>query len=649
MNEELASLSNTPNSVPLLPTKNGNGTAIPFPQAITTSAEIDNLSGHIIVCGLYNLGYRIVEQLQKAKIGLVVIDSNPDPQFAQLVEEAGIPLLRQDSRSESVLHRAGIERASALITVVSSDLHNLETTLAATELNPRIRIVTSFFNPQYSERTVKSMSNVRALNVAELTATTFVTASLPSQILHLFEIGPEEFAVVQDKADNAGTVQQTYGPNITPLLRQSKLQAAQICPRPNTPVEKDDLVTVIGGVDQLVQSREVRLNQGEVDAARYGRHSAGRTGKNYKAQQRKKRRVLFTPALFLREMGPTFRRTLITIGLVLLVSTGFFLISNPEKFKADPLTNFISAIYFSLITIGSNATLEDLPGWYNRLYSIGLIVIGTVLLAVIYGYVTNYIVSARLNQLLGRQEATNMEDHVVVCGLGTIGYQVVRGLVERGEAVAVLEQNEDRRFNNLARSLGVPVLHADITNPESLNLVNISKARCIAAMTSDDSKNLETALNALQKKPGLRVVLRLFDARLGGRLEKNFNIQIARSTSALAAPYFIAAALDFKVVTSFYVGQLPFFVAELVIENDGQLNGKTVKSLYTSSGVAVLAYLKRTEKIENHLEGPIKVYQKEPTYHPAPDFPLKAGDTIYFVGSYERITSIYQLNQPPAG
>jgi Trk K+ transport system NAD-binding subunit len=343
-------------------------------------------------------------------------------------------------------------------------------------------------------------------------------------------------------------------------------------------------------------------------------------------------------------MERPYRQALIATGLVLLVSTIFFTITNPGRTKSDP----VSAFYLTLISIGSNAGLDDLPEWYHKLYAAGLVVVGTALLAIIYAYVTNYIVTARINQALGQQKATTMKNHVVLCGLGAIGYLVLRGLVERGESVVVLEVDEKKRFNNLARNLGVPVLHADMRVPESLDLANIAQARCITILTNDDLANLETALNALQKNSRLRVVLRLFDRGLADRMEQSFNIQIARSTSALVAPYFIAAALNFEVVTSFYVGKTPFFVAKLVIK-ESLLNGTTVRKLYTSVGVIVMAHTAREERVENRLEGAYTVRQHEPTFHPSPDFALRTGDTIYFIGPYERITSVYRLNLPAMG
>lgn len=616
----------------------------------TQLKNLENMAGHVIVCGLHNTGYRILEQLLSANVGVVVIDNTPDPRFAEMAQHKGVPVLYRDSRSETTLLDAGVKRASAIITVAENDLQNLETVLAAHELAPGIRAVASFFNQQIGKQMIGALPNAQALSIPELTAPTFVTASLPSQVLHLFEIGPVQLAVVRDRVDRSGTFQELYG-LVTPIMRQSGDQTSQLCPPPSTLLQQNDTVTLVGRVTDLEKLEEVQLDQQIIQQTRVGMEGAKRRGgaakpanKNNKNKKRKPRRVFFTPGLFLRDMERPFRRVLIGIGAVLLVSTIFFLLTDPDKTRGNPVTAF----YFTLITIGSNANTDDLPGWYNKLYAAGLIVVGTALLGIVYAYLTNYIVSARISQALGQQQATNMENHVVLCGLSSIGYPVLRGLVDRGELVAVLELDEKKRFNTLARSLGVPVLHADMRVPESLELVNISKARCITILTGDDLANLETALNARQKNPRLRVVLRLFDRGLAERIEKSFNIEIARSTSALAAPYFIAAALNFEVVTSFYVGQTPFFVAKLVIK-EGRLNGTTVRKLYTSVGVIVMAYVARDEKVDNRLEGSFTVRQHDPVFHPGADQILHSGDTIYFVGPYERITSLYRLNLPAAG
>jgi voltage-gated potassium channel len=60
-----------------------------------------------------------------------------------------------------------------------------------------------------------------------------------------------------------------------------------------------------------------------------------------------------------------------------------------------------------------------------------------------------------------------IRDHVVVCGLGNIGYRVVEQLVGMGVPVVAAEQHEANRFLPVVRRLGVPVLIADVRLTET--------------------------------------------------------------------------------------------------------------------------------------------------------------------------------------
>jgi Trk K+ transport system NAD-binding subunit/uncharacterized membrane protein len=618
-----------------------------------------DLQGHIIICGLQNTGYRILEQLLKTNIPTIVIDNNPDPRFAEMAQAQGVQILKRDSRTEFGLRNAGVTGARSIIAVTENDLYNLETILAACEIAPTIRAVASFYNSQIGEQLIKSIPTAQALSISELAAATFVTASLPSQVLHLFEIEHEEMAVVIDRVGRNGTIQQLYG-QVTPIMRHTGLlnsfaveqgaepltapsnyASTQICPPSATTLVQGDTVTLVGPVKELIRLDEVSLDERQVAAAR-------KPGKSAKTKMRKRNlRPSFGDFFksFQRNIDKRLRNTLYASSILIIFGITVFMLVKPNYNLAD-------ALYDTMITISSNYTPSPTDTWLFKLFGVFIIIVGTALLGVIYAYITNFIVTARIAEALGKQKATNMENHVVMTGLGAAGYTVLKGLVERGEEVAVLELNEHSRFVALARNLGVPVIHADARVAESLDLVNINKARCITIMTNDDLANLETALNARARNPRVRVVLRLFDRNLAERTEKTFKIEIARSTSALAAPYFIAAALNFEVVTSFYVERTPFFVAKLKIKPGSQLSNLHTREVYTKAGVMVMAYVPRPAQVTTEAVKAVNapalnqfpVRQLAPIFQPKPDQQLEAGDVIYFVGSYERITSAYNLN-----
>ena len=129
----------------------------------------------------------------------------------------------------------------------------------------------------------------------------------------------------------------------------------------------------------------------------------------------------------------------------------------------------------------------------------------------------------------------------------------------------------------------MPVVIADATLPETLESVSLASASAVAVLTSDDLANLETGL-AVRDQLGTRweatpVVLRMFDPQLARSVRHNFGFRNVRSTAALAAPWFVGAALGLDVLSTFYVGDEPLLVARLTVSRGGGLDGLAMGDL----------------------------------------------------------------------
>jgi Trk K+ transport system NAD-binding subunit len=618
-----------------------------FTTSFTQDEVLSQIHDHIIICGLHNLGFRIVEQLHGANLGVVVIDDQPQERFVEFLEEWKVVLLRQDSRSKNGLLKAGVRRAKALIVLEDDDLRKLETILQASELAPGVQIVSSFSNSQISQRLVAKLTNVSILDLPELVSPTFITASLSRKVLHLFEFskkdGNEELAVIIDRPTNRARLDQLYG-QLIPLqiewgAKTGEIDRVEICPPGEREVGPEDTIFVIGLVHSLLDLDEVELKQENLDRVRFGGTTARkqRRARPFRHFVRS-RRVL---RVFRDLLEPRFRWTLAIFLVLLLLSAVVLLL------KADSQSNPADAFYFGLnILIGQPVfSLNDF--WGYKVYGFFAGLVGIAILATVNAFITNYIVSVRLAQVLGQQKAIEMNDHVILSGLDAIGYKVLASLVERREQVVVLEKDESNPYNDLAQKLNVPVLYGDASNPAVLERANVSKARCIIILNDDDRLNLETALHAREKKPEIRVILRLFDRTLAEQIENLFDIHTARSTSALAAPYFVARALNYRVITTFYAHQTPFIVTSLDIKAEGQLNGLTLKQLSEETGIRVLAHRDAPKLIEQGavpLPSWEDIFQALPAFYPAPFTTLAPGDTLYFVGPTERILEVYKRN-----
>ena len=104
--------------------------------------------------------------------------------------------------------------------------------------------------------------------------------------------------------------------------------------------------------------------------------------------------------------------------------------------------DLIDAIYFTvtiMTTTGfGDINLREAPPAL-QLYGVALMLAGTAALAILFALITDALVSARLARVLGATIPRGLHDHVVVCGLGNIGYRMVEQLHELGVPLVTAE------------------------------------------------------------------------------------------------------------------------------------------------------------------------------------------------------------------
>jgi voltage-gated potassium channel Kch len=91
-----------------------------------------------------------------------------------------------------------------------------------------------------------------------------------------------------------------------------------------------------------------------------------------------------------------------------------------------------------------------------------------------------------------------LKDHVVVCGLGRKGLELVRQLRRRRERVVVIEIDEGDESLPTCRELGVTVLTGDARSEQILKKAGLPRANRLLAVCKNDSDNIEVALQARQ-------------------------------------------------------------------------------------------------------------------------------------------------------
>lgn len=98
--------------------------------------KIAGMTGHVVICGWGRVGRVVADQLAGAGVEFVVVDVD-----AERLEGVPYPSLIGDATDDDVLRRVGIERAKALVCVMSNDAADLYVTLSGRSLNPGLFII----------------------------------------------------------------------------------------------------------------------------------------------------------------------------------------------------------------------------------------------------------------------------------------------------------------------------------------------------------------------------------------------------------------------------------------------------------------------------------------------------------------------------
>lgn len=551
------------------------------------------MAGHTIVCGDDALGLRIIEELQSAGTEVVIVDS--------AVGLAG----------------AGVADATAVICADDDDALNLEIALLARELSSDVRVVARLANSVLREAVALGNGPGAVLDVADLAAPSVVEACL-NRTTHIITAAGIEFVVSGTNAPRSGTLREIYG-DLAPVAvvqgDDSPTPGEVVaCPGRDLEVHEGDWTAMIGTRDELAaQGITVAHPTSTTPSQRRGSFPI---------------RVLNGLRAFRDDVNPLFFRAL-AASLTLLFGSTVLL-----RFTYDrPGMSWIDALYFSTETIATvgygDFSFSEQATWL-RLFGILLMFAGVTTTAVVMAFVADLLLSRRIGRNAGRRKVRELHDHVIVVGLGSFGIRVVADLKAAGHDVVVIERSETNRYLASAAELEVPVIFGDATLRQTLDAARIDEACAVAVLTPDDMINIETGIVLRELlgarwmksagRPGVPVVLRVYDRALGAAVAHRFGFENVRSTVDLGAPWFIGASMGLQVIGTFSVGQRSFMVGGVQVEPGSELDGMAMVEMSTETRVIAISR------------------PGEPTaLHPRRDTQLRAGDTAYLVGPYREL------------
>jgi Trk K+ transport system NAD-binding subunit len=224
--------------------------------------------------------------------------------------------------------------------------------------------------------------------------------------------------------------------------------------------------------------------------------------------------------------------------------------------------------------------------------------------------------------------ASTMKNHIVLVGLGHLGYRVAQRLHEMGKSVVVIELAAATHTVIAARGMGITVIEEDARNSTALEGANIRSAQTIILASQNDAMNLQIALKARSLNPNLQVVIRIFDEDFAHALHDQFGF-IALSATEMAAPVFAAAAAGADVTNPISIEGQQLSLARLTIASTSSLARKTV------------GYVEDNY----HLNVILLRHDHSSEMHPSDSVLLNTGDTLAVLGGPEELSKLMQDSQ----
>jgi len=202
------------------------------------------------------------------------------------------------------------------------------------------------------------------------------------------------------------------------------------------------------------------------------------------------------------------------IALVVVIvggSIGYWLIGGGRWAFAD-------CAYMTVITVTTVGYGEVLDGMHTVPYARGfttvLLVFGTGTLVFFASTITAFIIEGDLRNALFaqrmRKRLKRMKEHVVVCGAGSTGRNVIEEMLKTSVPVLAIDKNEAelREIADLYPKAEYAYIVGDATDDDIIAQTNIMEARGLVAALSQDKDNLYLVVAARQANANARIVAR---------------------------------------------------------------------------------------------------------------------------------------------
>jgi voltage-gated potassium channel len=330
-------------------------------------------------------------------------------------------------------------------------------------------------------------------------------------------------------------------------------------------------------------------------------------------------------------------------GLLLLIATivggagGYYAIGRGAW-------TFMDCLYMTVITVTTVGYGETLKGMdtveYARQFTMLLLLFGTGSIVFFASMITAFVVEGDLRNVLVanklKKRMKRMKDHVIVCGAGSTGRNVIDELLKTGRSVIAVDVDEELLKDIAEKHTNTPFAFVvgDATDDDVMAQLNIKEAGGLVAALSSDKDNLYLVVSARQDNPKLRVVARCAELSHVEKLKK-------AGADAVVSPNYIGGL---RLVSEMVRPSVVRFLDEMMRDTRAAYRIEEI----TLGTADVGSSLRAAGIREKYGMTVLAVRPKDdPTwqYNPSGDVALAPGSTLVVLGSADQVNKLRAATQ----